>query len=396
MQQRPAQRGRFIFRLVTIAAILAGAGLAAGIAYTHYMDRYGDIVAAARQEKTLVVYSTVHDNVALAELLRAFNQRYPFIAIDNTDGDSARTYRRFTQEIAAGKPSADFLWGPAMDLQEKLINDGFAQPYSSPQMPFLPAWAHWKDLGYGVTLEPIAFVYNRKYISAEEMPHTHSGLRDLLRHDKKRFEGRVALYNPQRSEVGMLLSSQDIRVTRDSWDLFDTFGQIKAVGYGTSRQMLDHIISGDQWIGYDAIASYAVEMHKTNPDLMVVYPSDYVLVMSRVAFITASARHPNAARLFLDFLLSRQAQTILKRHGMGSVREDVGVPSEQLFLNSARTQAIRIGPGLLADLDSLVRMQFLRRWPQLPSAGDLEAGAVKVIVPRHPLPARAPARPGIL
>jgi iron(III) transport system substrate-binding protein len=396
MRRRPAPWGRFIFRLASIAAILAAAALAAAIAYAHYLDRYSDIVAAARQEKVLVAYSTVHDDAALAELMKAFNRRYPFIEIDNTDGDSARTYQRFTQEVTSGKPSADFLWGPAMDLQEKLINDGFAQPYTSPQMPFLPSWAHWKDLGYGVTLEPIAFVYNRKYLSAEEMPHTHSGLRDLLRRNQKRFEGRVALYNPERSEVGMLLSSQDIRVTRDAWDLFDTFGQVKAVGYGTSRQMLDHIVSGDQWIGYDAIASYALEMRKANPELVIVYPSDYVLVMSRVAFIAASARHPNAARLFLDFLLSQEAQTILKMHGMGSVREDVGVPSEQSLLNSARTQAIRIGPGLLADLDSLVRMQFLRRWPKLPSAGDYENGAVEVTVPRHPLPAGPPARPGTL
>jgi len=177
----------------------------------------------------------------------------------------------------------------------------------------------------------------------------------------------VAIYNPERSEVGMLLLSQDTRVTRDSWSLFDTFGQVDAVGYGTSNQMLNHIINGDQWIGYDAIASYALEMRKTHPELMVIYPSDYVLLMSRVAFISARALHPNAARLFLDFLLSREGQTILKKHGMGSVRDDVGVPPEQSRLKMVRTQAIRIGPGLLADLDSLVRAQFLRRWPWLPS-----------------------------
>lgn len=50
---------------------------------------------------------------------------------------------------------------------------------------------------------------------------------------------------------------------------------------------------------------------------------------------------------------------------MGSVRADVGVPAEQSRLESVRTQAIRIGPGLLADLDSAVRAQFLRRWSQI-------------------------------
>jgi iron(III) transport system substrate-binding protein len=362
-----AGRGHSITRWIIALVALVVVGLVTAGMYKGYSHPYDAIVAAAHNEKALVVYSTLHDDTELAELLNAFRREYPFITVHNTDGDSAWTYRRFTQEVKEGRTSADFLWGPAMDLQEKLINDGYAQPYSSPEMAYLPSWAHWKDLGYGVTLEPIAFVYNRKYLSTDEMPRTHSGLRDFLRHNVRRLRGRVAIYNPERSEVGMLLLSQDTRVTRDSWSLFDTFGQVDAVGYGTSNQMLNHIINGDQWIGYDAIASYALEMRKTHPELMVIYPSDYVLLMSRVAFISARALHPNAARLFLDFLLSREGQTILKKHGMGSVRDDVGVPPEQSRLKMVRTQAIRIGPGLLADLDSLVRAQFLRRWPWLPS-----------------------------
>jgi iron(III) transport system substrate-binding protein len=146
--------------------------------------------------------------------------------------------------------------------------------------------------------------------------------------------------------------------------LFDTFGALNARTYPTSSEILRNLISGNQWIGYDVIASYAVDIQKTHPELVIVYPSDYVLTMSRVGFITANAKHPNAAKLFLDFLLSRKGQTDLKNHGMGSVRADIGVPKGQAQLDAVRTQAIRIGPGLLSDLDSLVRAQFLRRWRQ--------------------------------
>jgi iron(III) transport system substrate-binding protein len=186
----------------------------------------------------------------------------------------------------------------------------------------------------------------------------------LLSRQTKRFTNRVAAYNPEKSEVGMLLMSQDVRVTRDSWSLFDTLGAVDATLYSTSRDMLINILNGNQWMGYDVIASYAVEMQKTHPELVVVYPTDYVLDLSRVAFITAHASHPNTAKLFLDFLLSRTGQAILKKHGMGPVRKDLSVPGEQAKIDPIRTQAIRIGPGLLSDLDSLVRAQFLRRWQQ--------------------------------
>jgi iron(III) transport system substrate-binding protein len=350
-------------RALGALALLLAVGLSFGSANS-YADPDGNVVAAAKEEKRLVIYSVVHADGAVRDLLSAFHRRYPFIEVDNSDDDGARSYKRFKSEIAAGKPSADFIWSSAMDLQEKLINDGLSLPYASPQMPYLPSWAHWQDLGYGVTLEPIALVYNRRFLTAQEMPKSHAGLKDLLVKKAKRLEHRVAVYNPESSEVGMLLLSQDIRVTRDSWNLFEALGKTKAELYNTSRDMLLNIVKGEQWIGYDVIASYALEMQKTHPELEVVFPADYTLVLSRVAFVTATAKHPNTGKLFLDFLLSNDGQAILRRHGMGTVRNDITISGPQAHINPVRTQAIRIGPGLLSDLDTLVREQFLRRWRQ--------------------------------
>jgi iron(III) transport system substrate-binding protein len=321
------------------------------------------VVNAARLEGRLVIYSVIHADAATHDLLAAFHRRYPFISVVNSDDDASRTYQRFRREVMARQPSADFIWSPAMDLQEKLVNDGFSRSYASPEMGALPAWAHWQSLGYGVTQEPIAIVYNSRYLAASEMPNTHVGLRDMLQRQSHRLYGKVALYDPQASEVGMLLMSQDVRVTSDSWNLFATLGAVDARQFNTSRDILASIVRGDQWIGYDVIASYAEELRKTHPELVVVYPSDYTLLLSRVAFVTATAAHPNCAKLFLDFLLSREGQSILRDHGMGPVRNDVA-PLKRPGLHLVRAQAIRIGPGLLSDLDSLVRAQFLRRWPR--------------------------------
>lgn len=353
-----------VSKLLGMLALFGTVGLQAGDFGWELASSRADVVTAARQEKHLVIYGVMHADAAVADLLKQFRQQYPFVEIQNFDDDGARTYRRFIGDLKAGRPTADFIWSSAMDLQEKLINDGFSQAYASPEMSALPAWAHWQDLGYGVTLEPIAFIYNSKYLASWEMPRTHAGLNAMLSRQTKRFTNRVAAYNPEKSEVGMLLMSQDVRATRDSWNLFDTLGAVDARLYSTSRDMLLNIIDGNQWIGYDVIGSYAVEMQKTHPELVVVYPTDYVLDLSRVAFITAHASHPNTAKLFLDFLLSRTGQAILKKHGMGPVRKDLSVPGEQTKIDPIRTQAIRIGPGLLSDLDSLVRAQFLRRWRQ--------------------------------
>ncbi len=356
-------------KLFPLLGLLGAVSLQAD-AIQNYPAAYSDTVQRAMHEKQLVIYGVMHADVAVEDLLDHFRKHYPFITIRNSDGDGAKTYRRFISEVSKGEPSADFIWSSAMDLQEKLINDGFSLSYTTPEMAALPGWAHWQDLGYGVTLEPIVFVYNSRYLTPAEMPHTHAAFNAMLSGQMRRFSGRVAAYDPEKSEVGMLLLSQDVRVTKDSWNLFDRLGGADAQLFSTSRDMLENILNGKQWMGYDVIASYAVELQKRHPELVIVYPTDYILDLSRVGFITAQARHPNAAKLFLDFLLSREGQSILKRHGMGPVRKDLSVPQEQLHIDPMRTQAIRIGPGLLSDLDSLVRAQFLRRWKQVRTFSD--------------------------
>jgi iron(III) transport system substrate-binding protein len=351
-------------RRLTLLGLLLWAFSLQADALPNYPATYSDVVSRAEREKNLVIYGVMHADAAVEDLLSHFRGHYPFITIRNSDGDGAKTYRRFRSEVAQGQPSADFMWSSAMDLQEKLINDGFSAPYTTPEMGALPGWAHWQDLGYGVTQEPIAFIYNSRYLTPADMPHTHAEFNAMLSAQSRKLFGKVATYDPERSEVGMLLMSQDVRVTKDSWNLFHRLGDTNAQLYSTSRDVLTNIINGKQWIGYDVIASYAMELQKRHPELVIVYPTDYILDLSRVGFISAHARHPNAAKLFLNFLLSREGQTILKRHGMGPVRKDLSLPQEQSQIDPMRTQAIRIGPGLLSDLDGLVRAQFLRRWKQ--------------------------------
>jgi iron(III) transport system substrate-binding protein len=355
------KRGGIISRLFAILIFLLGAAaLRADAAPGDTAWSAAGIVAAARAEKTLVLYTSLHADETIKDIRATFEKRYPFLTIKEADGDSTVTYERFRRDVVEGRPSADFVWSSAMDMQQKLINDGYAQPYRSSQKPFLPSWTNWRNLGYGVAVEPVAFVYNSRFISRRDMPNTHAGLRKFLLTEGDKFKGRIATYDPKDSQVGVLLLTQDIRITRDAWDLFDTFGALDAHGYLTSRDMMEHVVNGDQWLAYDVIASYAVELQKTHPELVVVYPADYSLILSRVAFIAAGAKHPNAAKLFLDFLLSREGQQLFLKHGMGSIRTDMGTQMDPS--QPGRNQIIRIGPALLSDMDNLVRAQFFRRW----------------------------------
>src|SRR5262245_28937394 len=91
--------------------------------------------------------------------------------------------------------------------------------------------------------------------------------------------------------------------------------------------MIERITSGEHLLGFNVIGSYVVLRQRKDPDLGLVYPGDYVLVMSRVAFITKNARRPNAGKLFMDYLLSARAQKIMANQAtLFSLRDDVDGP----------------------------------------------------------------------
>ena len=81
--------------------------------------------------------------------------------------------------------------------------------------------------------------------------------------------------------------------------------------------------------------------------------------MSRVAIIPAAARHPAAAKLFLDFALSREGQAKLIEENIWPVREDIPSPADRR-LAPDQVRAIRLGPNLLANLDQIMRAKILK------------------------------------
>lgn len=70
---------------------------------------------------------------------------------------------------------------------------------------------------------------------------------------------------------------------------------------------MERIASGENLIGYNLNTAYALTRAKKDPSLGIILPKDYTLVISRVMFIAKNAKNPNAAKLWLDFVLSEGA-----------------------------------------------------------------------------------------
>ncbi|MBS0468657.1 MAG: ABC transporter substrate-binding protein [Proteobacteria bacterium] len=332
-----------------------------------YPAEYASTVAAARREGQVVIYAST-DEGAARPLIDDFRALYPGIAVHYHEIDSMGIYQRFLRESREGMHGADVLWSSAMDLQMKLVNDGHALVYASPQRHALPGWAVWRNEAYGTTLEPVGFAYNKKLLAESEVPRTHADFIRLLRAQPQRLHGRVATYDLERSGLGFLVATQDARASGMLWEVGREMGRLKARQMTSTAAMLDSIAAGESLLAYNVLGSYASEKMRANPLIGVVYPSDYTLVGSRIAFIHRRAAHPNAARLWLDYLLSRRGQSLLaSQSGLIALRS--GIQGEHTAAALQREAAgnlrpIGIGPSLIVYLDRQKRENFLRRWQQ--------------------------------
>ncbi|MGD9510074.1 MAG: ABC transporter substrate-binding protein [Geminicoccaceae bacterium] len=361
-----------MIRSVVLAAALVAPAMAQAQQFPDYYPAdYGKIVEAAKAEGKLVIYAPL-DASAVRPLVEDFQALYPGIIVEANDLSTTVLQNRFLSEVAAGADTADFVWSSAMDLQVQLVNDGHALAYESPEIPKIPKWAVWKNEAYGTTFEPIVFIYNKAELAAEDAPQTHADVAPFLIEHADLLEGRVVNYDIEKSGIGFLTVAQDSIAFDKFWDIPEAFGKIQAQFISGSGQMIESIGSGENAFAYNQLGAYARRV-ADNPDVGVIMPKDYTLIMSRVAFIAKNGKHPNAGKLWLDYILSQRGQQIVVDGAqLYSLRDDIEGEFTAGSLTKTLGSAVRpmpISAELLEFLDAGKRTEFLSHWQQLVRGG---------------------------
>jgi iron(III) transport system substrate-binding protein len=347
--------------LATIVAPVFAQTVPAG-----YPADYAQTIAAAKKEGKVVIYSAL-DTKAAQPLIKDFNALYPDIKVEYNDMNSTEMYNRFIAESASGQGGADVMWSSAMDLQVKLVDDGQALPYKSPETAKLPAWAVYKDQAYGTTYEPAVFIYNKRLVTGNDIPQDHAALAKLLNGETAKFKGKVTTYDIEKSGVGFMFVVQDTKYFPGMKDLEKGFGATSYRVYSSTGNMLEKVSSGEHLLGYNVLGSYALVRAKKDPNLGVVLPKDYTLVLSRVLFIGKGAKNPNAAKLWTDYVLSARGQKLIGSDvELFSIRDDVDAEYTAASLNKQLganvVKPIPVSSEIVSYLDPKKRLEFLSAW----------------------------------
>lgn len=347
-------------------AVLIVVGVAAVL--VHQLDRSTDRIQGDARTARLTIYSTT-DLAEFEPIISDFQLTHPGITVNYVELDAAPLYWRFLKEQQAGERRADMLLSTAMDLQAKLVNDGYATPHYSTNAAALPSWARWRDEAFGITFEPAVMVFNTDAMKGRTLPQTRHELLDALHNDRDFWLGAVGTYDIVKSSVGYLLASQDARLSNEFSALLRAFGDVDVHTEDNTSTLLEELQRGQLKVGYNLLGSYARRLVEQGAPLKIVYPRDYTLAVLRTAVIPRSAPHPRYAHLFLEYLLSPRGQRMLEtRTGLSAIREEVAQEPDGNRLSQARIGVLRpiaLGPGLLTYLDTQKRRRLLEDWSSL-------------------------------
>ena len=258
------------------------------------------LIDGAKKEGALVWYMSASIEDAQAILL-AFNKKYPFLKTDFFRAGSARLFNRIMNEVRAGKVLFDLVAVRGLETHQ-LVKAGLLQPYVSPESAAYPAGfkdskGYWVD--YFDSYNVIG--YNTQLVARDQAPKSWEDLLD------PKWKGKIALDEENFSWYGAMtqkwgkektqrymraLAKQDVQL-RNGQTLI---AQLMAAGEFSVAMVLAHRIE---------------KMKEQGAPVEWVTTLDPVTVSLHPIGLAAKAPHPNAAKLFVDFILSKDGQQLL-------------------------------------------------------------------------------------
>ena len=287
-------------------------------------DPMADLYAAAKAEGMLSTIALPHDWCNYGGVIDAFKAKYPGIEVNELNPDAGSG-----DEIEAIKANKDNKGPQAPDVidvgfafGESSKAEGLIQPYKVSTWDSIPAEAkdaegYWYGDYYGV----LSFLVN-----TDVQPDVPQDWADLL--DPK-YNGQVALSGDPRTSNQAIQTVYAAALANggsldDAQAGLDFFADLNSAGNLVPLIANNGLVATGETavrITWDYNALAAVDSFEGNPTAQVVIPATGRFAGVYVQAISAYAPHPNAAKLWMEFLYSDEGQTLWMEGYCHPIRE---------------------------------------------------------------------------
>jgi iron(III) transport system substrate-binding protein len=271
---------------------------------------------AARKEGTLTWYTAQMSGEAAEDMGRIFTRKYPGISVKVIRTTGQVAYQRVLQELKNSTPQCDVFCSTDNSHYPALKARNALAKYNPQNLGALaPPFAGLGEEGFYIpaTASLQIMVYHTKSVKPEDVPKNWTDLID------PKWKSHVATGHPAFSGY----FGQWVVAMRKlyGWEFFEKLAKQNPRIGRSGNDPIAMLNAGESLIGTGPVSTSVQNIEKGNP-IGFIYPTDGTLLCFGPAAVLAAAPHPNAARLFLEWLLSEDyAKACVKWH-LEPVRAD--------------------------------------------------------------------------
>ena len=286
--------------------VRCGAVLAAGLLLT------GSAWAASGK---LVLYTSQPDKIA-ADTVAAFNKQEPQVEVEVFRSGTTEIMNKIAAELVGGAAKPDVLFIADAVSMEQLKADGRLAAYPQADVTAFPAGTYDPGKTYfGTKLITTGIIYNKA------APSKPASWLDLLKPEAK---GQVVLPSPLYSGAAAIhMAALDSSpLGSDYYQRLAANGADAAKGNGA---VVTAVAGGQKMYGI-IVEFMALNARDKGSPVEFVFPKEGVSAVTEPVAILKTAHNPEAAKAFVNFLLSKPGQELAVAQGFLPARTDVTPP----------------------------------------------------------------------
>jgi len=271
----------------------------------HYKgpDRQQRLIEGARKEGQVVLYSSMIVHQGVRPMADKFAKKYPFVKITYWRADSEDITQKLSAEVRANNVVADVFEGTG--LGEMAVEANVTQSYYTPAIEAYPAALHDPTGMWTPTrLSYYSIAYNTRTVPEDKVPRRYEALLD------PQWKGKMAWRIG--SSTGTPLFITNLRLAwgeEKARAYFEKLKDQKIVnfGAGSARTLVDRVIAGEYAIALNIFAHHPLISRAKGAPVNSLLLDPTASTAATMGVVKA-AKHPHAALLLIDYILSKEGQ----------------------------------------------------------------------------------------
>jgi iron(III) transport system substrate-binding protein len=263
------------------------------------------LIEAARKEGKIAWYCGALLLEQSERLGKAFEAKYPGVAVRVERSGSERIYQRIGQEQQSRIYAVDVV--NSADAAHFL--DWKRKGWLAPHIPedvakHFPIGQVDADGMYATMCSLLSVIgYNTRLVKREDAPKSFADLLD------PKWRGKIVKAHPGFS--GTILTTTFMLARDLGWSYFKKLAEQRVLQVQSAADAPRKLVLGERTVTGDGADSVLVPLKEQGQPIEIVYPTEGSPVIPFESAVFRSAPNPNAARLFQSFLFSADMQQLL-------------------------------------------------------------------------------------